>query len=242
MIVFCRSSRCSQRLRITDRAGTFDVPCPTCLHSFRVEIPRAAVPTHSFNAEYVVYDLETTGLSPDREEIIQIAAMRFRNGKMAGSETFFSFARPERSISSFITSYTGIRNSDVANARRPHEVLPEFSRFVGAARLIAHNGYRFDSKFLDATCRRHRLTSLEVGSIDSINLSKRIFGSAVGTGHSLDRLLSRLGISGSSHTRHDARGDVELLGRAVEQMWNRLSLDQKCSGIPMHSTTIPISN
>jgi DNA polymerase III subunit epsilon len=193
-------------------------------------------------AEFVIYDLETTGLRPEQEEIIQIAAMRFRQGKQVGAETFFSYARPQRPISTFITHYTGIRNADVLGAPRPHEVLQEFSRFVGQAGLIAHNGHRFDSKFLGATCRRHQLSSVEVSSIDSINLSKRIFGTVRGTGHSLDRVLARLGISAAGcGRRHDARADVELLGRAVEKMWHRLGLDSDGCGLPTHTSHLPIN-
>jgi DNA polymerase III subunit epsilon len=192
--------------------------------------------------DFVIYDLETTGLSPEREEIIQIAAMKFRDGKLLRSEAFSSYARPSQPISGFISRYTGITNAHVAKAPRPHEALLAFSRFVGDAGLIAHNGHRFDSKFLRATCLRHRLPNREVLSIDSIQLSKRIFGTVRGTGHSLDRVLSRLNISGAGHARHDARGDVELLGRALEAMWRRLDLDAHCSGIPTHPTAVPLAS
>jgi len=189
--------------------------------------------------EYVIYDLETTGLRPDAEEIIQIAGVRFREGAVVGGETFFSYVRPLRQIPDFITSHTGITNRDVADAPGACEVVKAFGQFVGGARLIAHNGHRFDSKFLAATCLRHRLASVEVDSLDSIHLSKRLFGNARGTGHGLDRLLARLGISAAGVSRHDARGDVELLGKAVERMWGQLGLDGQGSGLPLHKTRLP---
>lgn len=188
----------------------------------------------------MIYDLETTGLSPDFDEIIQVAAVRFRNGAVSSSEMFFSYARPRRPLPSFITSYTGITSADVARAPRPDEVVREFARFVDASGLIAHNGHRFDSKFLEAACRRHGLAVNGVYSIDSIQLSRRVFGTVAGAGHGLDRVLARLGISGSRFARHDARGDVELLGRAVERMWSRLGLDAQGSGIRGHATTLPM--
>lgn len=188
---------------------------------------------------FVIYDLETTGLSPDADEIIQIAAMKFCHGKLVRSESFFSFAKPTRSIPSFITGYTGISNRHVANAPRPHEVLIRFSQFVGSAKLIAHNGHRFDSKFLSATCARSGIATREVAAIDSLHLSRRLFGTARGTGHGLDRVVERCCIAKDGIARHDARGDVELLGLAVEVMWQRLGLDSQCSGIPSHWTQIP---
>ena len=189
--------------------------------------------------DFVIYDLETTGLSPAAHEIIQIAAMKFRLGKLVRSESFFSYAKPAQSIPSFITSYTGISNRHVAASPRPHEVLIQFSQFVGNAKLIAHNGHRFDSKFLSSTCARHGVATKEVPAIDSINLSRRLFGTVRGTGHSLDRVLSRCCISQGGIARHDARGDVELLGLAVEVMWSKLKLDHQCSGIPTHGTQLP---
>jgi len=189
--------------------------------------------------DFVIYDLETTGLSPDSHEIIQVAAMKFRHGKLVRSEAFSSYAKPTHSIPPFITSYTGISNRHVASAPRPHEVLIQFFHFVGSAKLIAHNGHRFDSKFLSSTRARHGVATKEVLSIDSINLSRRLFGTVRGTGHGLDRVLSRCCISKGGYARHDARGDVELLGMAVEVMWQRLELDHQCSGIPNHWTRLP---
>ena len=189
--------------------------------------------------DFVIYDLETTGLSPAAHEIIQIAAMKFRLGKLVRSESFFSYAKPAQSIPTFITGYTGISKRHVAASPRPHEVLIQFSQFVGNAKLIAHNGHRFDSKFLSSTCARHGVATKEVPAIDSINLSRRLFGTVRGTGHGLDRVLSRCCISQGRIARHDARGDVELLGLAVEVMWSKLKLDHQCSGIPTHGTQLP---
>ena len=190
---------------------------------------------------FVIYDLETTGLSPDRCEIIQLAAVRFREGRVHRAETFFSYARPAEGISAFIARYTGVTNAQVADAPRPHEVLVNFARFVGDDHgLIAHNGHRFDSRFLDATCRRHGLGTRQVPSIDSLHFSRRLFGTARGTGHGMDRMLARLGVGAEGpEARHDARGDVARLGRALEIMWARLGLDAACSGLPTHTTSLP---
>ena len=191
---------------------------------------------------FVVYDLETTGLRPVDCEIIQIAAVRFRAGRMNREETFFSYARPARPIPPFIARYTGVTDVHVAGAPRPHEVLQRFAAFVGEnSGLIAHNGHRFDSRFLEATCRRHGLGTRQVHSIDSLHFSRRLFGTARGTGHGMDRMLARLGIAADSgETRHDARGDVTLLGRALEIMWERLGLDAACSSLPRHQTSLPV--
>jgi hypothetical protein len=79
----------------------------------------------------------------------------------------------------------------------------------------------------------------EVHSIDSIHMSKMLFGKTRGTGHSLDHLISRLRIDSKDIRRHDARGDVEILGRAVAGMWERLGLDHAFNGVPRHGAFLP---
>jgi DNA polymerase III epsilon subunit-like protein len=66
-----------------------------------------------------------------------------------------------------------------------------------------------------------------------------LFGKTRGTGHSLDHVKSRLGLHDNSLRRHDARGDVDLLGRAVLSMCQRLGLDPAMNGVPRHQTLLP---
>lgn len=209
------------------------VVCPACGHSW-IWADRV----HSGD-EFVIYDLETTGLYPAHDEVIQIAAVRFRGGVVCAGETFFSFARPRRPIPAFIESYTGIGNRHVRDAPPPEAVVREFSDWTGEATLIAHNGLRFDSRFLSETSARHGGPVRQVSSLDSIHLSKLLFGNARGTGHSLDHVVSRLRVSAAGVRRHDARGDVELLGLAVERMWRQLGLDPAFNGLPRHHAMLP---
>lgn len=209
------------------------VVCPGCGLSFVFAALR-----HTGDG-FVIYDLETTGLYPDQDDLIQIAAVRFRAGSVLAGESFFSFAKPRRPISSFIESYTGVGNRHVRDAPPPGEVLAEFSQWAGDATLIAHNGLRFDSKFLTATTGRHGGPSREIQCIDSIHISKLLFGNVRGTGHSLDHVTSRLRLSTQGIRRHDARGDVELLARAVAEMWTRLGLDPAFNGVSRHPAHLP---
>lgn len=187
----------------------------------------------------MVYDLETTGLDPEQDEFIQIAAMRFTAGRLCPEETFASYAKPRRAISSFIESYTGVGNRHVSSANRPEVVLCEFAAWAGDSTLMAHNGLRFDSKFLAATCRRHGLPMREVNAIDTVHMSKMLFGKTRGTGHSLDHLITRLRVDVGGIRRHDARGDVEILGLAVAGMWQQLGLDRSFNGVQRHRTLLP---
>lgn len=229
----CPNPRCRQALNGPDELAGCRVKCPTCNQSFILPPPLP------ISRSFVVYDLETTGLRPESDDFIQIAAVRFHNGRLVARDEFFSFAKPRNPISSFIAQYTGVTNDHVRHAPRPDEVLHQFSKFVGDSTLIAHNGKRFDSKFLAATCNRHRLNSREVECIDSIRISKLLFGSQRGVGHSLDHVITRLNLNVTNVKRHDARGDVALLGKALEAMWSKLQLDCSCAGVDRHSTLLP---
>jgi DNA polymerase III epsilon subunit family exonuclease len=229
MITKCNNDQCGATLRISDSPAERRVRCPQCGSVFAV--PGAP--------SFVIFDLETTGLYPDGCEIIQIAATRFCNGEVVAGDSFFSYCRPGQPISRFISNYTGITDRDVRNAPRPIEVLEQFSKFVGGSVIMAHNGHRFDIKFLESTCARHRAPMRTVESIDTISFSRRLFGTTRGTGHSLDRVMQRLGLNAAKYQRHDARGDIMALADSVKIMWRRLELDRQCSGIPRRETSLP---
>jgi len=143
------------------------------------------------HCDFVVFDLETTGLSARFDEIIQIAAARLGPSGVVTDEVFATFVRPEATIPSSITGITGISNRDVANSPPVAAALAAFSDFVGESVLIAHNGQRFDAKFLTAACEQKQLNSRPVALIDSIHFSKRLFGTTRGTSHGLDAVLAR---------------------------------------------------
>ena len=172
----------------------------------------------------VIFDLETTGFQGPREEIIQIAAVRMIDGQVMPTDSFTTYVNPGASLSSFITAYTGITDADVRHAPRPPEALREFSKFVGDSVLIAHNGHRFDIPVLRGSCLLHRLPTREIAYFDSLHLSWKVWGRR-GQRHGMDHVISRLQLDTATHRRHDARGDVALLGMAVERMWRSVSTD-----------------
>ncbi len=233
MIIECPNPECEEKIRGAKTRIGKPVDCPVCGYQF-------IWAEHFYSGQsFVIYDLETTGLRPESDEFIQIAAVRLDAGCLCSEDSFFSFARPRSSISSFIESYTGIGDRHVRAAPRPEEVLCQFAAWSGDSTLIAHNGKRFAGKFLEATCRRHGLATREVSCIDSINISKMLFGRTRGTGHSLDHIQTRLRLNESTLRRHDARGDVDILGRAVIEMQRRLNLDKALNGVPRHASRLP---
>ncbi len=94
---------------------------------------------------YVCFDLETTGLDPLYNEIIEIGALKVRDGKVA--ERFMEFIHPQEEISPMITNLTGITNEMVANARPADAVISDFLEFCEDDVLIGHN-VSFDYSFM----------------------------------------------------------------------------------------------
>ena len=101
---------------------------------------------------FVIIDLETTGLSPYKHSITEIAAVRFDGNQVV--DTFQSLVNPERHIPTFITKLTGINNEMVENAPIIQDILPEFISFLGEDIFVAHN-ISFDLGFLNYARYNH---------------------------------------------------------------------------------------
>ncbi len=99
----------------------------------------------NFDGTYVVFDLETTGLEPVKEEIIEIGACKIVNGRI--DETFSTFVKPSKHISKEITDLTGIDDEMVKDAPTINYVMPDFYKFCDGATLVAHN-IAFDISFI----------------------------------------------------------------------------------------------
>ena len=96
--------------------------------------------------DFVVFDLETTGFSPTKDQIIEIGAVKISGGKVL--DHYSVFVNPERSIPVRITELTSIDDSMVADADPVGKVLPEFLEFCRGCSLVAHNA-DFDVGFIE---------------------------------------------------------------------------------------------
>lgn len=99
----------------------------------------------TFEGIYVVFDIETTGLDPLKEEIIEIGACKVVNGRI--DETFSTFVKPSKHIPREITEITGITDEMVADAPSINYVMPDFYKFCDGATLVCQNT-AFDTSFI----------------------------------------------------------------------------------------------
>lgn len=101
--------------------------------------------TSAFPKDYCVIDVETTGLDPCKDKIIEIAAIKVRDNEVLS--TFQSLINPEVEISDFITNLTGITNADLASAPDMDAIIAKFYDFIGDDILVGHN-IIFDANFI----------------------------------------------------------------------------------------------
>ncbi len=148
---------------------------------------------------YVSLDLETTGLDPQRDEIIEVGALRFSGSREI--ETFSTFVDPGRRIPPFITELTGISDAHVARAPSMRQVAQELRAFVGDDTVIGHN-IGFDLAFL-------RKDNVLTGNarIDTFALASILVPHA--GRYSLENLVHELGIAFTPQT-HRALDDARL--------------------------------
>lgn len=101
--------------------------------------------------DYIVFDLETTGFTPETAEIIEIGALRMIGGKV--DEGFHSYVKPRGFLPRHITELTGINSEMLDDAPRIETVIPQFLQFLDkkTLTLVAHNA-SFDCRFMTAAC------------------------------------------------------------------------------------------
>lgn len=119
--------------------------------------------------DYVVVDIETTGLSPIQNEIIELSAIKVIDGEI--TETFSKLIKPTGRVSSFITSLTGITEKMLEDGYDLKETLKEFRGFCKNHIIMGHN-IKFDIRFLDANLQKTLGTVLENDYIDTLRIAR----------------------------------------------------------------------
>ena len=125
------------------------------------------------DATYVVYDLETTGISSNYNEIIEIAACKIKNGII--TDEFTTFVNPRRKISEFTTNLTSITNDDVRNAPFIETAIMDFYEFIKGTILVAHNA-TFDNSHLYRNLSDQGVTGVTFPTIDTLQLARVCYG------------------------------------------------------------------
>ena len=163
---------------------------------------------------FVVFDIETTGLSSAKNRIIEFGAVKVRNGEIL--DRYSTFVNPGVPIPYEIIRLTSITDDMVKGAPPIEEILPEFIEFCGDAVLVAHNA-PFDTGFVNENCKRLGIKYIYT-SADTVGISRVMFPDM--KKHNLDALCKRLSVVNAHH--HRAVDDAEATALCFIKMLNKL--------------------
>ena len=170
--------------------------------------------------DYTVIDLETTGLSPGYDRIIEFAAVKCRDDKIV--DKFSSLAKTEyvSKLSNFIEELTGITQEMLDSAPPIKEVLGKFVEFVGDDIVIAHNA-NFDINFICRNCEHILERNFENNFVDTLRIARRACPKL--KSHRLQILVEHFGIEQDS--AHRALSDCEVTLKCYKKFKNILPED-----------------
>lgn len=155
---------------------------------------------------YVVLDFETTGFSPQTDDIIEIGAVKYRDGQEV--ERFATLVKPYKEIPFEVTKLTGISPEMVKEAPAAPEALKTLQDFLGDAVLVAHNA-AFDLSFLKVGFRKHLQVEIKNTVIDTLGVARVLLPNL--KNHKLDTLAKEFKIELANH--HRAVDDAAATGK-----------------------------
>ncbi|SDI94512.1 PolC-type DNA polymerase III [Natribacillus halophilus] len=178
---------------------------------------------HLAQSAFVVFDVETTGLSAVYDTIIELAAVKVENGEIV--DRFESFAQPHMPLPAKITELTGITDEMLTDASDVGEVLRQFADFVGDAGLVAHNA-SFDIGFINAGFKQQGWAESEQPVVDTLELARFLYPNM--KNYRLNTLCKQFDIELVSH--HRAIYDTE----ATAYLFMKMIRDAHEQGIVYH--------
>jgi DNA polymerase III epsilon subunit family exonuclease len=152
--------------------------------------------------EYIIVDIETTGLEPAQAEITEIGAIKAKGGDI--KDIFSALIRPKKSIPPNITRLTGIDDEMVRDCPAAETVLPQFISFIGNHLLIAHNA-EFDIPFIKHHVKQATGQEISNRLACTLKLSRYLLPNLAN--HKLHTVAAHFGLAAAD--RHRAMGDVE---------------------------------
>lgn len=161
---------------------------------------------------YIALDLEATGMQPERDEVLEIGAVKFSGSKVL--DRWESFVRPQQEVPYKVTQLTGIRNSDVAHAPRVHEIAQALTRFVGDSPIIGQ------SVELDIAMLTRSGIKLKNVLWDTFELATLLVPEAAV--YNLRSVAKKLGVDLEEERAHRALADAELTMRVFQALRERI--------------------
>lgn len=164
---------------------------------------RTEISKRKKETKFVAIDVETTGLSPLYNELIEISAIKYEGAKKL--DTFSTLIKPKKEVSSTITNLTGITNKMLEDAPTIEKVMPDLIEFIGDNPIVAHNA-NFDYSFLQNNSNKS-FTNNKV--IDTVAISRNMLPNL--PNHKLNTVARYIGIQEEGY--HRAEFDCECCAK-----------------------------
>ncbi|KUP08698.1 DNA polymerase III PolC [Bacillus coahuilensis m2-6] len=183
-------------------------------------VPIAYNTSHRFLPEstYIVFDVETTGLSANYDTIIELAAVKVYDGEII--DRFERFANPHHPLSATTINLTGITDDMVKDAPEVSEVVTDFKKWAEDGILVAHNA-SFDMGFLNISYQRAGLEKASNPVIDTLELARFLYPSM--KNHRLNTLAKKLEVELTQHHRaiYDAEATGYILAKLLKETYEK---------------------
>ena len=169
----------------------------------------------TLDSEFVVFDIETTGLNKDVDSIIEIGAVKIKDGEIA--DEFSALIDPEMPLPTKITGITGITDNMLLGKPKIADVLGDFLDFIGDCVLVAHS-VTFDAGFISTWAKRLYDKPLTNSLLDTVELSRALYPGL--KSHKLNLVAAYLGIPLDNHhrARDDAKACAAILLKSFETL------------------------
>lgn len=171
----------------------------------------------SFPDDYISFDLETTGLYPKYDEIIEIGAIKVHNGMII--DTFQTLIKPNEPICDYVSELTGITNEMVKNSPKIKEVITSFRNFVGDNIILGHN-VNFDVNFMYDAFICFDNMPFDNDYIDTMRIARKLYPEL--KHHRLKDIVTKLNVTVENY--HRALADCEATSACFEAMRKEITL------------------
>ena len=200
-------------------AGAAD-STPVVPHAFRM--PTAS--TQFKNVTFVIFDTETTGFSPANDRIVEVGAVKVRDGRKLGEKTWL--INPQRYIPWYVQQVHNITLEMLKDCPTFDQVYPEFLEFIDGSVLIAHNA-PFDVRFISAEAERADMPAPKNACLDSLALFRNWYPDL--KSHTVSDLISLFDISTDGLHAHRATDDSLFVYYAIQKEMERRSEEPRFS-------------
>ena len=168
-------------------------------------------------------DLETTGIDPISERIVEVGLVKVRNNEII--EEYSQLVNPKQPMSAYVTQLTGIKPVELLSAPTFDEIADELEALLADSLLVAHN-VRFDYSFLEAEYSR-LVKPFDYPYLCSVKLSRYLYPEHVR--HGLDAIMNRFDIACSD--RHRAFDDAKVIHEFFQKSQEKLGDGKMLEGI-----------